>query len=329
MRSSEPSERNLVENKKSPATVNKYTAVCRSLASRLRLRGAGYSPPKQTQRHPESATPCTIGVTRPSPASPMAVLLGSWRAPPRRRESAPGRARGGGRLWGRRRRRSSSPAIPRWRRWARGSRAASWTRRRERPRRPRFCASSPRWRAPARCRRAALARCSQGRPGQVGASGKHAPSCGLGILVVVSPSTVAGLRPRRPTAPGSARGRPARAGLKGPGPRRRSPAPARRSGAAGSKGRSSGPNGRARPPRRRYNPQGKAGSRPIGRAWPASPPRSASRPALTREWSASDRSDPHQLYAVPPGIRIGGFPPSLVSSRKESFVREVPVAGIL
>ena len=72
--------------------------VCQLLVSRLRLRGAGFSPPEQTQHRPEPVTSYTIGITRPSPAFPLwPPPRESGRARPRPRGSAPRRARSGGR----------------------------------------------------------------------------------------------------------------------------------------------------------------------------------------------------------------------------------------
>lgn len=51
--------------------------VCRKLVSRLRSRGAGFSPPEQTQHHPEPVAFYTMRITPPSRASPR------W--PPRHR----------------------------------------------------------------------------------------------------------------------------------------------------------------------------------------------------------------------------------------------------
>ena len=72
--------------------------VCQLLVSRLRLRGAGFSPPEQTQHRPEPVTSYTIGITRPSPAFPLwPPPRESGRARPRPRGSAPRRVRSGGR----------------------------------------------------------------------------------------------------------------------------------------------------------------------------------------------------------------------------------------
>ena len=74
------------------------TVVCQLLVSRLRLRGAGFSPPEQTQHRPEPVTSYTIGITRPSPAFPLwPPPRESGRVRPRPRGSAPRRARSGGR----------------------------------------------------------------------------------------------------------------------------------------------------------------------------------------------------------------------------------------
>ena len=56
-----------------------FGVVCRLLVSRLRLRGAGFSPPEQTQHHLEPVAFYTMSITPPSRASPR------W--PPRRRPS--------------------------------------------------------------------------------------------------------------------------------------------------------------------------------------------------------------------------------------------------
>ena len=68
--------------------------VCRLLVSRLRLRGAGFSPPERTQHHPEPVAFYTMRVTPPYRASPRwPPRCRSWPSPSRRPGWAAGRPR--------------------------------------------------------------------------------------------------------------------------------------------------------------------------------------------------------------------------------------------
>ena len=54
-----------------PSSTKTWLVVCRLLVSRLRLRGAGFSPPERTQHHPEPVASYTIGITQPFPVFPL------------------------------------------------------------------------------------------------------------------------------------------------------------------------------------------------------------------------------------------------------------------
>ena len=83
-----------VLNRPAIGSISGKSVVCRLLVSRLRLRGAGFSPPERTQHHPEPVAFYTMRVTPPYRASPRwPPRCRSWPSPSRRPGWAAGRPR--------------------------------------------------------------------------------------------------------------------------------------------------------------------------------------------------------------------------------------------